>query len=133
MASAKTEWNDQMGPRGRAAWAVLVTADGSVHRFTGTSVLEVCHATVVAHQKNGKWSNTTFSVTHKDTTTLVGWYEDFGTGRVFPQESWESALQWIQAAAPSATAEGFECFCREHCPSHSQRWDEQRSAEMLFA
>lgn len=128
----KTTWNDRQGSRDRRAWCVLVTADGNVHRFMGSSIPGVCYAAEIDHTRDGKWSNSTWEITHAETTAVVSWMEDWGTGQVFPQVSWEAGYFWLAGQAPTLTREGFEAFIRAHCPRHAERWDAAVAAESEF-
>lgn len=128
----KTLWNDKMGHRNRQARCVLVTKDGRVHMFTGQSIPGVCHSFEVAYQKKGKWSNSTWEITHDATTAVVQWMDDWGTGRAFPQPTWEAGYFWMAEQAPLLTRDGFEAFIREYFPKTAERWDEARRAEAEF-
>lgn len=128
----KTSWNDRQGRRDRRAWCVLVTADGNVHHFAGSALPGVCHATETAYEKAGKWSNSTWEIIHADTTACIQWMEDWDTGRVFPQASWDAAYFWLAGQAPLLTRDGFERFIRSACPRHAERWDATREAEQEY-
>ena len=127
-----TEWNDKPGPRDRQAICLLVTAEGAVHQFAGSDIAGVCKATKVAYRKDGKWSNTTYRITHHATTEVVTFREDFGTGRVFPQASWDDGYFWLAQKAPMLTREGFEAFVRGKYAATASRWDEAAEAEDEF-
>ena len=129
----KSTWNNRQGNRDRQAVAVLVTADGRVHKFTGASLPGVCQSSETDREKNGKWSNSTFEVLHHDTTSFVGWSQDWDTGETFPQVSWDAGFLWLKTAAPAVTMSGFESFIREGFPKTAARWDAVSAAEVEFS
>lgn len=128
----KSSWNDRQGNRDRQAVAVLVTADGRVHKFTGESIPGVCQSSRTGYEKAGKWSNSTFSILHHDTTKLVSWSQSWDTGRTWPQESWAEGFLWLKTAAPAVTREHFETFIRAEFPKTVPRWDSVAAAEAEF-
>ena len=129
----KSTWNNRQGNRDRQAVAVLGTADGRIHKFTGASLPGVCQSSETGREKNGKWSNSTFSVLHHDTTSFVGWSQDWDTGQSFPQASWDAGFLWLKTAAPAVTMNGFESFIREGFPKTAARWDAVSAAEAEFS
>jgi hypothetical protein len=128
----KSKWNDGIMSRGRRPIAVLVTADGQPHRFTGTSIPGVCHAVHVGYEKKGKWSNSTYELLHHDTTAFVSWYEDWDTGEVWPQSSWEEAYRFLATKAPALKPELFAAFVRQHWPKAAEKFDAVAAAEAEF-
>jgi hypothetical protein len=128
----KTVWNNKQGSRDSRAWCLLVTLSGSVHKFTGDSIPGVCSAVVADYTKDGKWSNSTFEITHHDTTIVVSFMDDWGTGKAFPQVSWEAGFFWLAVKAPMLSKELFEGFIRESFPKTAAAWDESRVAEAEF-
>ena len=128
----KSSWNNRQGNRDRQAVAVLVTADGRVHKFSGESIPGVCQAQRTGYEKAGKWSNSTFSIVHHDATKLVSWDQDWDTGRTWPQESWDTGFLWLKTAAPAVTREHFETFIRAEFPKTVPRWDAVAAAESEF-
>lgn len=134
----KSTWNNGQGSRDRQSRCVLVTPDGNVHQFTGASIPGVCHAVELDYRKNGKWSNSTYQIEHAETTAVVQWSDDWDTGRVFPQPSWEAGYFWLAERAPMLTREGFEAYIRAVSRPDSryhdaaQRWDVAREAEAEF-
>ena len=113
--------------------AVLVTADGRIHKFTGSSLPGVCQSSETGREKNGKWSNSTYAVLHHETTSFVGWSQDWDTGQSFPQASWDAGFLWLKTAAPAVTMNGFESFIREGFPKTAARWDAVSAAEAEFS
>jgi len=129
----KSTWNNRQGNRDRQAMAVLVTADGRVHKFTGSSLPGVCQSSETGREKNGKWSNSTYAVLHHETTSFVGWSQDWDTGQSFPQASWDAGFLWLKTAAPAVTMNGFESFIREGFTKTAARWDAVSAAEAEFS
>jgi hypothetical protein len=128
----KSKWNDGIMSRGRAPIAVLVTADGQPHRFTGRSIPGVCHAVAVGYEKKGKWSNSDYEVLHHDTTAFVAWYEDWDTGEVWPQSSWEEAYRFLATKAPTLKPGLFNAFVRQHWSKAAEKFDAVAAAEAEF-
>ncbi|MBU0501465.1 MAG: hypothetical protein KJ558_10240 [Gammaproteobacteria bacterium] len=130
----KTTWNDRQGSRDCLAICVIVTMEGDIHSFTGKSIPGVCHGVAVAHEKNGKWSHTTWEITHAETTSVVQFRQDWGTGQTFPQPSWEAGFFWLASQAPTLDREKFEAFIRagKGGRSTTARWDAAREAEKEF-
>jgi hypothetical protein len=128
----KSKWNDGIGSRDRAPVAVLVTADGQPHRFTGKSIPGVCQSTQTDFTKNGKWSNSDFEILHHDTTAFVSWRQDWDTGKTWPQASWDEAYRFLATQAPALKPGLFDSFVRQHWPKTAARFDEVASAEVEF-
>lgn len=102
---------------------LLVTKNGRIHYFDGSSIPGVCTSNETAFERNGKWSNSTFTVVFHETTVLVSWMQDLDTGKSFPQRTWKDALSWLQEKAPAATQRGFEHYVRSKLPKLADRWD----------
>lgn len=146
----KTTWNDRQGNRDRKARCLIVTEDGACHPFSGESIPGVCHAQRVSFEKNGKWSNSTWEIEHRPSTSVVTWDDDWDTGRTWPQASWAEGLLWLAEKAPSANMEKFREAQRawaaekaKHAgawsqppglfPSAAERWDAAEKAVSEFA
>jgi len=127
-----SKWNDQMSSRERNARAVLVTEDGKIHFFNGQSIPDVCHATIVAREKNGKWSNCTYDIVHRDTTGFVSWMDDFDTGKAFPQPTLDAAFAWFAKKAPMVSFAGFMELSTVFRKTFSE-WQERIDAEKAFS
>ena len=125
---AKSTWNNKPGNRDRQPIAVLVTEDGSVHRFRGASLDGVCHAVEVDYTRSGKWSNSTFEITHRPSTVLVSWMQDWDRGQYWPQASWDEAFAWLATQAPGVSRDGFEAFVRGGFPKTAEAWDAAAAA-----
>lgn len=110
----KTTWNNKLGPRSCRAWCILVTADGAIHRFTGSPILSVCSCVETGREKNGKWSWQEFEISHAATTVVVAWRDDW---------QWEAGYFWTAERAPLANRAAFEAFVREMAPRQAERWD----------
>jgi len=128
----KTTWNNKQGNRDRQARACLVTEDGMVYRFTGASILGVCCSRVAGFEKKGKWSNTTFTVFHHETTVLVSWHDDWDIGQTWPQLRWETGFLWLAQRAPALSRLAFERFIRSNWPKTASRWDAVAKSEAEF-
>jgi hypothetical protein len=119
----KSKWNNGVMGCDRLPIAVLVTADGQPYRFTGSSIPGVCNAVQTAFLKNGKWSNSTYELHHHAATAFVAWYEDWDTGEVWPQSSWEEAYRFLATKAPTLKPGLFEAFVRQHWPRAASKFD----------
>ncbi len=129
----KATWNNKMGHRERKAKAFIITADGAIYEFSGLAIPNVCHSQAVKYEKNGKWSNTTFQVTMHDSAKLVGFVQDWETGRTWPQPSWDEAFLWLKERAPALDQAMFEKFIREKYSGAAAIFDEQKQAEQQFS
>lgn len=129
----KTTWCDKQGSRDRQAVAALVTSDGEVIKFKGESIPKVCAVAVISRSKNGKWSNSTYEITHSEATTVVAWMEDFETGQTFPQASWAAGYLWLKTQAPAASMSGFQRCVREKYPKTAARWDLVAAGDAEFS
>jgi hypothetical protein len=129
----KTTWCDKQGSRDRQAVAALVTSDGEVIKFKGESLPKVCAVAVISRSKNGKWSNSTYEITHSEATTVVAWMEDFETGQTFPQASWATGYLWFKVQAPAASIANFDSYVRANYPKTAVRWDSAAAGEVEFS
>ena len=131
----KTIWNNRQESRDRQACACLVTVDGNFYWFTGQSIVGVCNAIETAREKNGKWSNSTYTITHADTTAFVSWYQDWDTGRTWPQSSWDAAFIWLAEKAPTLDRQAFVRFVRSESRWSKTvlEWDAAAMAEVEFS
>jgi len=125
----KTTWNDRQGRRDRKAFFLLVTVDGEVHSFSGRPIPGVCATRVVAYEKNGKWSNTTYEITHADTTKVFAGRQDWASGAYWPQGSWDTGLGALAAVCPAVTRAGYERFIRGEHPGTAAVWDAAAKAD----
>jgi len=128
----ETIWNDRQGSRDRSVHLVLVTYDGKPHTFKGNSIENVCHAIETSYEKNGKWSNTTYRIIHSESTAAVAWMDDWGTGRMFPQSSWEEGYLWVAEKAPMLDRELFQAWVRDLFSKTAERWNKAEAAFAQF-
>jgi len=128
----KTIFNDRIGHRGCKPRCLLVTLAGDVFPFGGHSIAGVCHAARVDAEKAGKWSNTTWEISHAETTSVIQWMDDWNTGMPFPQTTWEEGFFWVAEKAPTVRKDSFESCVRTFFPSTAERWDAARAAEAEF-
>lgn len=128
----KTIFSDKLGARDRKAYCALVTKDGRIYKFDGSSIDGVCHAKLLAYKKDGRKGYSVWEITHAETTFVVQWREDFETGRPFPQLTWEEGYFWMAEQAPLLSREAFEAFVRKYFSTTAARWDQARKAEEEF-
>jgi len=128
----KTNWNNQSGKMGRAAMAVLVTANGMPYRFSGVSIPGVCQSTETGSTRVGKWSCSVYSVAHHEATTFVAWVQDWDTGESFPQPSWQGGFLWLATKAPALNRASFEAFIKGQFPEAAAKWDAVAAGEVEF-
>ena len=128
-----TRWSNRQGSRDRQAVAIIVTEDGNAVPFVGSAIPGVCAVAREGYTKQGKWSYTTFAITHRPTTAFVSWSEDWDTGEVWPQTSWEAGFAWLAAKAPGLSMAGFDRAIRAHWPKTAARWDTAAKAVDEFA
>lgn len=112
--------------------AVLVTAEGRIHKFTGASIPGVCQSTETGREKNGKWSNCDYAVLHHETTSFVAWQQDWDTGESWPQYSWEEGFMWLANKAHALKPELFDAFVRANWPKAAEKWDAVAAGEAEF-
>ncbi|MDO8566789.1 MAG: hypothetical protein Q7R58_01400 [bacterium] len=128
----KTQWNNRQGSRNCQAVCWLVSADGSIHPFSGESIPGICHATIVDGKKDGKWSFSVWEITHAETTALVQWHQDWEQSLTFPQSTWTGGYLWLAEKAPLADRAAFETLIRTRLPKTAERWDAAAGAEAEF-
>ena len=128
----KMTWNNGIGSRSRQSLAAIVVEDGRVFDFVGESIPGVCHSQETDYEKNGKWTNTTFSVELKSTSTFVSWMQDWDTGYSFPYPTWDTAYGWMLERAPSLKMEHFREYILKSFPKSAARWDSASAAEVEF-
>lgn len=131
----KTTWNDGQQNRDRQARVVLVTEDGNVHPFLphdNSEIPGVARGVIVNFNKAGKWSNSTWEISHRESTSVVSWHEDFETGKTFPQANWEKGYLWLAGKAPLLQPVGFDKFVRQEYPKVAEEWDKSAAADREF-
>jgi hypothetical protein len=77
----KIEWNDRQGSRDRQAWALIVTAEGTVLPFTGEPIPGIVAVAGSDYHKDGKWSSTTYRLELAAGCRFVSGYNGWETGR----------------------------------------------------
>lgn len=82
-------WNDGMGSRGRRR-KLLVGLGDAIHEFSGRSIHGIVAVVSDRYEKNGKWSNTTYSLAMAAGT----WSHEEG-------QSWEEGEYFHGAACPA--------------------------------
>ncbi len=83
-------WNNKMQSRRRKPVAIIIGADGSVAEFRTSGVLGQYAVHESAHEKCGKWSNSTYRITMSEGVRFYTWTPDFDTGKSFPDcQTWD--------------------------------------------
>lgn len=121
-------WNNGIGSRSRQPACLVITSDGAVHRFTGQDIPGVVKVVNSKYQKNGKWSNTTYTCASPAGTSIYSWSQSWEEGLYWPQASWEEALVEVQQHAPQIDAGSFETAVRAHWGKAAEKFDENRRA-----
>ena len=122
-ATTTSEWNDRIGSRNRRAIAVIITADGKIQQYNGSSIPGVCQSSVIASKRDGKWSYSVYRIIHPATSVFIKWSQDFETGATWPQYDWDAGFAWVQAKAPAIDKASFEEFVRSDFPKTAVKWD----------
>jgi len=126
------KWNNGIGSRSRKSLAAIVAEDGRVFDFVGESIPGVCHSQETDYEKHGRWTNSTFSVDLKSTSTFIAWMQDWDTGYSFPYPTWQEAYQWMLEKAPALKMEHFRTYVLEYFPKSAARWDAAEAAKVEF-
>jgi len=123
---------DKQGSRDRAAFAVLIAADGAVTAFVGTSVPRLVAVTGQKYVKDGKWSNTTYALVLADGVRMIQGKAGFDSGLMSdgvaaatgrPCESWGDL-----AAAMGADLSAVDAWLRLAGPRSARTLDERAAA-----
>jgi len=123
---------DKQGPRDRAAFAVLIAADGAVTAFAGASIPKVVAVTGQKYTKDGKWSNTTYALVLADGVRMIQGKAGFASGLLsdgvaaatgLPCESWGDL-----AAAMGADLAAVDAWLRLAAPRSARTLDERAAA-----
>ncbi len=123
------EWNDGQHSRGRQPACVVVLPDGECHRFTGVTIPNVAEVVGEKFEKNGKWSNSTFTVLSPEGSAVVKWMQSWEEGHFWPQRYWREAFSWFRENAPLATVEQVEALIRREWPKAAEKFDAAADAE----
>ncbi len=127
-----TTYNDGQGHRDRAAFAVLISADGAVTAFTGTSIPKLVAVTGREYVKNGKWSNTTYSLTLAEGVRLIKGTAGFASGLLSDGVASSTGLaceNWADlAAAMGADLASVDAWLRSADARSARTLDERAAA-----
>ena len=123
------EWNDGQYSRGRQPACVVVLPNGECHRFNGATIPNVAEVVGEKFEKNGKWSNSTYTVLSPDGSTAVKWMQSWEEGHFWPQRYWHEAISWFRENAPLATVEQVEELIRREWPKAAEKFDAAADAE----
>ena len=120
-------WSNKMGPRGRAAWLLLIAGD-TVHVFRGQSIPGVVAVVGEDYTKDGKWSHTTYRLAIADGVRAIAGRDGFETGRfteglahalgIGPVDRWQGL-----ANALGVTLSVAQEFLRSWRPKAAERLD----------
>ncbi len=123
------EWNDGIGSRSRQPACVVVLPNGECHRFTGVTIPNVAEVVGEKFEKNGKWSNSTYTVLSPDRSAIVSWRQSWEEGLYWPQAYWREAVMWVKQQAPLARTEAIEAIIRAEWQAAAKKFDEAADAE----
>lgn len=125
-------FTNSLHPRNRRDFSLLIDEKGEVFPFEGKSIPGVCHAQEVGFSKNGKWSDTTWQVEHRPSTTFVVATPDWDTGRKWPEATWPALYARFQKWAPHVKAAAIRSFIHATAPNAAARLDEAEKAVQEF-
>jgi len=121
----KTIYKDRLAPRRRKPICLIIPNSGEkIYIFSPKGVEGIYIASERDYKRDGKWSYSTWEITHDDSTTVLMFYEDFEMGTFFPQTSWEEGYAWMNHRAPQIKWGAFEQFIRDNFPVVANDWDE---------
>jgi hypothetical protein len=128
MYTKNSQYNDQIGSRGRRNFLLVFDAKNDVlFRWNCETVPGVILAGKSEYEKRGKWSNTTYYFQTPDHVQTHRWEEGFESGKYFEEEFWSEQIKRIQGffkADQKPSAEAVERFMRATFPNTSNRFDE---------
>lgn len=78
----KMSWNDGIGSRGRQS-VLIIGKEDSIHQFRGSSIPGIVAVASSNYEKNGKWSNTTYSLVLASTAWAFSMTQSWEDGRYF--------------------------------------------------
>lgn len=125
-----TTITNRLGRRGHA-FAALVTKDGKVHFFNGTTIRQVCHSDFKGSRHEGSRVCNTYDIRHHAHTRVIDWQESWGS-QVFPMDTWDKAFEWMQERAPEVDRLKFERAVRDYYPVVAERFDEVKEADCTY-
>lgn len=129
----RIEWSDQIGPRERRAWLLLV-ANGRIHRFVGGNIPGIVVVAGEDFVKDGKWSHTTYRLSVSDSAHVIAGRDGWETGRFVEGlraavRSAEPLDDWAGVAnALGVTVAEAKRFLGEWRPRAAERLDETEAA-----
>lgn len=123
------EWNDGIGSRSRQPACVVVLPNGECHRFTGVTIPNVAEVVGEKFEKNGKWSNSTYTVLSPDRSAIVSWRQSWEEGLHWPQAYWRDAIMWVKQQAPLARDGAIEALIRAEWKQAAAKFDAAADAE----
>lgn len=129
----RIEWSDQLGPRERRAW-LLIVANGRIHRFVGENIPGIVVVAGEDFTKDGKWSHTTYRLSVSDSARAIAGRDGWETGRFVEGlraavRSAEPLDDWVGVAnALGVTIAEAKRFLGEWRPRAAERLDETEAA-----
>jgi hypothetical protein len=122
------KYNDGLCSGGRIPQLWLVDAAGGVHRFGGKHVDGVCAVLGADYAKNGKWSNTDYTLELAPGCGAVELLAPLH-GQTWPQVDVGDAHAWFEkkAGRPVSLA-SFADAVRAHYPKTWERWEAAAAA-----
>jgi len=123
---------NKQGSRDRKAFAVVISPTGDVAEFSGVSIPKVLAVTAEKFVKEGKWSNTTYTLTLADGVRLIQGRAGFESGLLSdgvasatskPCNTWEELALAMGAPLPSV-----EKWLRQAAPRSALTLDERAAA-----
>jgi hypothetical protein len=126
-------WNDGLESRSRRPACLVIAADGSVHRFTGSEIPDLVQVMKTNYKKNGKWSNTTYYCASPQGTAVYSWRQSWEEGLFWTQASWEEAFQTVRDRAPQVKISSLEAIIRQYWEKEAKNFDDNRASIQAFA
>lgn len=128
MSAPTLEWSDELGPRSRAAWLLLVKGD-EVTAFAGRDLPGLVAVRGSDFRRNGKWSHTTYRLLLAPGVRAISGRNGFETGTF--AEGLRSAVRapapidtWAEmAAALGVSVPGAMAFLRAWRPKAAEALD----------
>lgn len=122
------EWNDGLGHRNREPACMVALPDGTLYRFSGVTIPAVAVVVNEKHERNGKWSNTTYTVLSPDGTAIIAWLQSWEEGVFWPFAYWHEAVAWLRGQAPQCSAAQVEVVIRQYWGGAAAKFDANRHA-----
>jgi hypothetical protein len=130
------KFNDRLGSRSLRHMNLLVASVGDeqvIFEFAGQSVPGVVTVVREDHEKNGKWSHTTWTVGLAEGVGSFSWHQDWERGTYLTAGTWSAAMEQVrsQATGVELTDAAIERFVRARLPKFAAKFD--RAAETATA